>query len=43
MRNPLTIHRRQFLGGAAALGVSALAVPAWQRPALKSSTARASS
>ena len=28
MRNPLTIHRRQFLGGAAALGVSALAVPA---------------
>jgi 5-methylthioadenosine/S-adenosylhomocysteine deaminase len=28
MRNPLTIHRRQFLGGAAALGVSALAVTA---------------
>jgi 5-methylthioadenosine/S-adenosylhomocysteine deaminase len=28
MRNQLAIHRRQFLGGAAALGVSALAVPA---------------
>jgi 5-methylthioadenosine/S-adenosylhomocysteine deaminase len=28
MRNPLSFHRRQFLGGAAALGVSALGLPA---------------
>jgi len=28
MRNSLTIHRREFLGGAAALGISALALPA---------------
>jgi hypothetical protein len=28
MRNRLSIDRRQFVGGAAALGVSALALPA---------------